>query len=237
MDKILKEITKIPKVEIDEFMELFQESNTELLEKCKIVTVKPEIRFVVSGEEISRVWILLKGTVKALEEFKTGETFIFKRFTAPEVFGEMEALADIDRYVATLITETQCVFLNLPVEKYKKILENNPKYLYKRTKLILKRVLDEKKHMRTFLMVKSIDRIKIYLVQQYRLYAKSNTTCVLKIPRQQIGEETGYSVKTINRGIKKLEKENLLKVKGQKIIITKNQYEEMLKSVDGLVNY
>ncbi len=46
-------------------------------------------------------------------------------------------------------------------------------------------------------MVKSIDRIKIYLVQQYRLYAKSNTTCVLKIPRQQIGEETGYSVKTI----------------------------------------
>lgn len=60
MDKILREITKIPKVEIDEFMELFQESNTELLEKCKIVTVKPEIRFVVSGEEISRVWILLR---------------------------------------------------------------------------------------------------------------------------------------------------------------------------------
>lgn len=118
MDKILREITKIPKVEIDEFMELFQESNTELLEKCKIVTVKPEIRFVVSGEEISRVWILLRWK-KTYENFSHGKIH---------------------------------------------------------------------------------SRIKIYLVQQYRLYAKSNTTCVLKIPRQQIGEETGYSVKTIKWG-------------------------------------
>lgn len=237
MDDILRKIKKIPNIEIKEFMELFQDGNSEFLEQCKIVTLKPDFRFVVSGEDISKIWILLKGYVKALEEFNTGETFIFKRFPAPEVFGEMEALADIDKYRATLITDTECVFLNLPVEEYKKILKNNPSYLYKRTNIILKRVLDEKKHMRTFLMVKSIDRIKIYFVQQYKLYGKPNSTCVLKITRQQISEETGYSVKTINRGIKKLEEENLLIVEGQKIIITNNQYRQMLKSVDSLVDY
>jgi len=237
MNDILKEVSKIPNLEINEFIELFHENNSEFLEKCKIVTVKPDFRFVVSGEDITKIWILLKGYVKALEEFNTGETFIFKRFPAPEVFGEMEALADIDKFRATLLTDTECVFLVLPVDQYKKILKNNPRYLYKRTNIILKRVLDEKKHMRTFLMIKSIDRIKIYFVQQYKLYAKSNSTCVLKIPRQQISEETGYSVKTINRGIKKLEEENLLKVEGQKIVITNEQYEEMLESVESLVDF
>lgn len=127
MNDILKEVSKIPNLEINEFIELFHENNSEFLEKCKIVTVKPDFRFVVSGEDITKIWILLKGYVKALEEFNTGETFIFKRFPAPEVFGEMEALADIDKFRATLLTDTECVFLVLSVDQYKKILKNNPR--------------------------------------------------------------------------------------------------------------
>ncbi|HAE92440.1 Crp/Fnr family transcriptional regulator [Tissierella praeacuta] len=236
MHSILREISEISNTRISDFEELFQEDFYETLDHCQVVTVEAGVRFVAVDEVINTIWILLSGQVKALEEYSTGETYTFKKFPAPEVFGEMEALADITKFRATLITESQCVFLNIPVDIYQEFLKNNSQYLYRRTNIILKRVLDEQKHMRMFLMIKSIDRIKIYLIQHYQLYAKDHI-CILRITRQQIAEETGYAVKTVNRVIKKLEEQNLLKIEGQRIIITEIQYEKMFESVENYVNY
>jgi len=236
MHEILKEILEYSDIRVDAFEELFNDDNLDLLDDCQVVTLQAGERFISSDEKIDTIWILLSGLVKALEEFSTGDVYAFTKFPAPEVFGEMEALADIPNFRATLITESKCVFITMPVDVYKNFLENNSKYLYKRTHIILKRVLDEQKHLRTFLMIKSIDRIKIYLVQNYRLYAKDDF-CILKMTRQQIAEETGYAVKTVNRVIKRLEKQGLLTVEGHRIIITKPQYEKMYESVESFVNY
>ena len=236
MHSILREISEVPNVKINDFGDLFQEEYSKILDDCKVIRLEEGARFIGADEEIKTVWILLSGQVKALEEFSTGDIYTFTKFPASEVFGEMEVLADIAKFRATLITESECVFLNMPVELYKEFLKSNSEYLYKRTNIILKRVLDEQKHMRMFLMIKSIDRIKIYLVQHYKLYAKDNI-CTLRITRQQMAEETGYAVKTVNRVIKKLEGQDLLKIEGQRIIITESQYKEMYKSVENYVNY
>lgn len=236
MHSILREISEIPNGRIDDFGELFQKEYSEILNHCQVTTLDAGARFIAVDEDIKTVWILISGQVKALEEYSTGDIYTFKKFPAPEVFGEMEVLADINKFRATLITEVESVFISMPVEYYKKFLKSNSQYLYKRTNIILKRVLDEQKHMRMFLMIKSIDRMKIYLIQQYQLYAKEQI-CTLRITRQQMAEETGYAVKTVNRVIKKLEEENLLKIEGQRIIITEIQYEEMYKSVESYVNY
>lgn len=236
MHRILKEISKIPNISISDFKELFYKDFYETLDHCKVIKLESGTRFISVGENISTIWILLSGKVKALEEYSTGDIYTFKKFPAPEVFGEMEALAGNTKFRATLITESECVFLNMPVDIYQEFLKRNSQYLYKRTHIILKRVLDEQKHMRMFLMIKSIDRIKIYFIQHYQLYAKDHI-CVLRITRQQIAEETGYSVKTVNRVIKRLEEENLLRIEGQRIIIKEKQYKEMLKGVENYLNY
>lgn len=236
MHSITKQLLKMPGVKLREFQELLGKGSHDVLDYCKVVTVEAETRFIAVDEDISTVWILLSGQVKALEEYATGDIFIFKKFPAPEVFGEVETLADITRFRATLITETECVFLNLPVGVYQEFMKNNPQYLYRRTKVILKRSLDEKKHMRMFLMMESIDRIKIYLIQNYKLFAKDDM-CILRITRQQMAEETGYAVKTVNRAIKLLSEENLLEVRGQRIIIKETQYKEMFESVGKYLNY
>jgi len=234
MHSIVRELSEIPGIKISDFEELFQENFYETLDHCQVVIVKAGVRFISVDEEINTIWIVLSGRVKALEEYTTGDIYTFKKFPAPEVFGEMEVLADINKFRATLVTETECVFLNIPVDDYQDLLKNNSQYLYKRTNIILKRVLDEQKHMRMFLMIKSLDRIKIYLIQHYQLYAKDNI-CILKITRQQIAEETGYAVKTVNRVIKKLDEENLLKIEGQRIIISEVQFKKMFKSVENYV--
>lgn len=236
MHFILEEIAKIPYVQTTDLEELFQFNSQIALDCCRIRTIEKEKRFVTSGEEISTIWILLSGEVKALEEYSTGQIYTFQKFSAPEVFGEMEALSDITKFRATLITETECVFLTLPIKIYSDFLKKNSQYLYKRTKIILKRILDERKAQRIYLMMKAIDRIKIYFIQKYPLKSDQGIS-IFKLTRHQLSEETGYSIKTINRVIKQLKEENLLHLEGHKIIMTEKQYQNMTKSVDEFANH
>lgn len=235
MSNILEKIRRIPNVQIQDLETLLCEEQMKMLNKSKLVILAPEQRFVVVDENIKSIWVLLSGEVKALEELYTGDIFAFNKFHAPEIFGEMELLSDIERFKATLTTHTQCAFLVIPTEYYGEFLKNNSNFLYKRTKVILKRYFEDQKRLRTFLMIKAIDRIKIYLTSQYEHNA-AHDKCVLRITRQQISEEIGYAIKTVNRTIKDLENKNLLHVEGQKIIISKEQYAEMRKSVENLIS-
>lgn len=236
MKNILKELESIAGLKMEIFEELFDPAYKKYLKDYRVNNLKSGVRFVVSGEKIDKVWILLSGGVKALEEYNSGERYIFKKFQAPEVFGEMETMADMDKFNATLITDSDCIFLNIPGHIYKDILKRDLKYLYKRNNNILKRVLDEKKYLRAYLMTDSIDRLKIYLSDSCKFDEKTSPACTLKITRQQISEELGYSIQTINRGIKRLEGDSLLQVKGQRIIISQDQYKKMHESIKSLIN-
>lgn len=236
MHNLIKELLSIPNIKLMELEELMGKDFENALDYSQITRIKEGTRFIVVDELITTIWILLSGEVKALEEYSTGDIYTFKKFKASEIFGEMELLADVNKFRATLISETDCVFLNIPADVYKDFLKSNSEYLYKRTNNILKRVLDEQRYLRTFLMIKSLDRVKIYFTQHYELYSKKDK-CILRITRQQIAEETGYSVKTINRAIRELDEARLLTVEGQRIIITKSQYEKMYEGVEGFINY
>lgn len=231
---MLADILKIKNIKIDGFEELFQAEQEGFLDKGQIIHLPAGERFILVENPVNAIWILLSGTVKAIEEFHTGDIFAFNRFVAPEAFGEMELLSDTEFFKATLITETPCVFLNLSIESYRDFLGSHSKFLYARTKIILKRYFEDQKRLRTFLMIKAADRVKIYLTSQYELNAKEDL-CILKIPRQQMAEEIGYAAKTINRAIKELESQNLLKIEGQKIIISKSQNKEMFQAIENYI--
>lgn len=236
MHDIIKKISDISDVNFSDFEELFNEDFNKVVDQYQITTLDSDVIFIQKDEDINIIWILLSGQVKGLEEYFTGDLFTFKRFHAPEVFGEMEILAEESKYRSSLTTDTKCEFLTIPVEVYKEIFREKPQYLYKRTQVIIKRVLEERKRMRAYLMMDSMDRVKTYLTQYYEIYSKDGI-CELKISRQQIAEEICYSVKTVNRVIKRLEEEGLLKIKGQKLVITEPQYKKLYKSVEDFFNY
>ena len=179
---------------------------------------------------------LLSGRVKALEEYITGDIYIFTRFNPPEIFGEMEAITDFPFFRASLITETDCICATIPVAMYLKYLQNNPDILYSRVQTILKRISNDQRDNRFYLMLSSTDRIKIYLVQHFK-QSNNNESYVLRKTRQQIADETRYSVKTVNRVIKKLIEEDLLGTIGQKIVLTNKQYNILMKSINEKGNY
>ena len=205
--KILKELSKVPEINIQYFEQLFQVNAYSLLDSCKVVTISEDTKFVSSHDKIDTIWILLAGKVKALEEYSTGDVYVFQKFCAPEVFGEMEALSDICNYRASLITASECTFINVPVTIYLKFLKSNSEYLYRRTQDTLKRVLDDEREKRRYFKLNGIDRINLYFIQHFKLNM-IDEVCVIKSTRQEIADEIGFSIKTVNRAIKKLKAKN-----------------------------
>lgn len=215
-------------------LDLLQGEAKGLPQCCNLVTVEPERRFVTADDPVECIWILLQGKVKAKEEYPSGDVYVFRKFTAPEVFGEMEALADLATFRATLVSETRCTFLVLPVPVYVEILKSNPRYLYTRAKFILKNVLAVQKSHRLYMRLEAADRIKLYFVQYYRMHGGKGQ-CLLRLTRQQLADETGYSVRTINLVIRELKEAQLITQRGHTIAIDHEQYEKLLAGLDDLV--
>lgn len=240
MNNIYESLSKISRSNLDKlFEENFSEEKERLSEKllanATLQSVRMENEVVAMGEEITHVNFLVHGAVWAREDFRTGDKLYFNRFRSPEIFGEMELLAGEKNYTATLIAETRCEFIQIPIEDYKAYLVENPDFLYHRCHLILKRVLKEQALSRMHTVMNATDRMKALLVYYYE-EAYGDTVKELRITRQQLADETGFAVKTINRSIKQLEEEGFLEIVGHRMRISDEQIEAMNKSIEDYRN-
>ncbi len=240
MNTVYKNLSKISRTNLDKlFEENFSEEketvSEKLLANASLRSVRMEEQIAMMGEEITHIIFLVHGTLWAREDFKTGDKLYFNRFRSPEIFGEMELLAGQNTYAATLMAESRCEFVQVPVEDYKTYLLENPEFLYHRCHLILKRVLKEQAKSRMHMVMNATDRIKALLVYYYE-EAYGDTVKELRITRQQLADETGFAVKTINRSIKQLEDDGYLEIIGHRMRISDDQIQAMNKSIEDYRN-
>ena len=71
----------------------------------------------------------------------------------------------------------------------------------------------------------------MHLIRKYEQKLPLKKVLELRQSREQLSEEIGFSVKTLNRNIKKLEKEELICLQKGKIIITEAGYLKMKQQV------
>lgn len=223
-----------PEANIEFLEELFQDELDNMLEQSRIVTVKKDSRFITGNEELSKIWILLAGEVNVLEEYRTGLAYIFQKNESPSIFGEMELIADMDYFMASLIAKTECLLITIPVQKYLEYLKRHPQLLYQRAKENLKVLLLSSHDNRVYMQLQSIERIKVYFIKHFVVNG-DDEICTLKITYQQIADETGYSLKTVFRCITKLKNQGFLIVSREKITISKEQYVNLLNSLEDRV--
>ena len=74
--------------------------------------------------------------------------------------------------------------------------------------------------------------LQLFLTRQVRTKIEDNDYVLINEKRQQIADEMGMSIKTVNRGIKKLKEDNLITIIKGKIYIDKNQYLKMIRILE-----
>ena len=64
---------------------------------------------------------------------------------------------------------------------------------------------------RLYMQLDGKERIKMYLIQRYEKL-DSDDRCVLRITKQKIADEIGFSLRTVQRALKKLNEENFIEL-------------------------
>lgn len=228
---ILQEIQNYPGKTSEYIRSLFKEETEEILKKASIVKVRAGKRFITQNEKIDGIYILVAGKVCVFEEYPTGNMYIFQENTAPTFFGEMEIFAEMDSFIASLFAKTDCVLVVVPVGCYAEFIQAHPEAFYERAKIDFQLLVKSGRENRLYMQLDGKERIKMYLIQRYEKL-DSDDRCVLRITKQKIADEIGFSLRTVQRALKKLNEENFIELAGHKILVSEEQYMKMADTME-----
>lgn len=225
MNKVLAAMNELEGKAKEELSTLLKNAPVWLLNACTVVDMKKGEAFINEKEPVQTVYILIKGNVKACDFRIMDVAYEFCRYNAVEILGGMELFVDCEEYMTTLICETDCQFITLPKDAFAKWMKRDGNALWFQTRKMTTYMLAENRRERAYLFLQGTDRVYLFFEFLYERMEKE--VCTTKMTRQQIADETGLSIKTINRALSKMAEEDLIMIKGRQISLNRSQYEEL----------
>lgn len=219
-----KELT--PVLEREYLVRFFESCPKEIIRTFCLVKIEAGRRVVCAGEPCENVYILLQGQAKGVDEQTIGKIFTFFEFRPIDILGDFEIFAEIENYRASVYAVTDCYFLVIRKKAYLKWMHQDVNALFQRTQILMKQMSEQSVQNRRYYFLQGADRLMLYLVNTYESTPRS-AGCKITKTRGEISGELGYSLKTLNRSVKKLHEEGLLEIISGKIHIKKEQYEAM----------
>ena len=232
LDNVWKYLNKESHMYLEKFL---KNAPMWLLEEFHEVNIPKDTEFVSENDPANTVYILLTGVVKATDIRVFPVVYDFIRFYPIEIFGAMEFLLREETYRTTLITVTNCKFLKLSREQFSKWVLNDINAMKMFTEAMTRYLLDQCRKERLYLFLQGEERVLLFLSD---IYEKNGSTdeIVINISRNDLAKGTALSVRTVNRTIKELIKEDLLVKKGRKLILPFEKYQEIKKRLSDKVD-
>lgn len=184
------------------------------------------------GEARSSLYVLLSGRVAVVSQQTPQTSYAFYEYRPIEVFGDQEVLAGFPNIIADVRTTTTCRFLILQEADYTRWLLSDVTILQKRVRSIISTLLQQTDREQRALFMDSKTRLAIFCMVYYESHIKSEEDVkgvVVRQGRNAIAEQTGFSLRTVNRAIEYFKKHNLIKIVKGKMFITPEQYKQLKK--------
>lgn len=204
--------------------ELFGTMDRATADRCKLLAYKKGMCIIKTGDPCASVWFLMSGVAGVTYELASGIFYSFAKFEVPSLLGEMEAFSGHPVYRATVVCETDCVFVTLPTESFLRWMKESNTALFTLMTYLTKKIAAQTVRDRSFLFSGGEKRLIFQLIQYYENNQK-NGVCVLRVQRYRLADEICASIKTVNRCILKLKEKGMITQKGRTISIAKEQYE------------
>lgn len=213
---------------------LFQNCTEEVKYYMTLHEVDANTTLIKAGDRCSNIYIILSGKVTGIDWPISERAYSFKDFGPGDFFGEIECFADLFNYRISVVTVTKCRVLVIPAAFYMEWIQNDAEALYSRTKVNMRRLITQTTDARRYLFLGAKERLVLYLVRKYEQRMSSQKAVELSLSqnRNQLSEEIGFSIKTLNRNIKLLEEMGFLEVHKGKVSITEDEYCQMKTYID-----
>lgn len=214
-------LEKIP--EMNEYIKNMPEY---LKSTCIIRKVNPGEIIHQKNYKLDYFAFVCSGEHRVINEFENGNVYMIEKNEPIDFIGEVTILAEEEKTSVTLEAITECILLQIPRRDFEEWLKNDIYLL----SLIAKKV--------AFKLYRSSSRngaklfyppnfILLEYIIQYseKNSIENNKSLIIPLTREQLYEELGISVKTINRTIKKLKDSGFIDIIKGKISINKHQLE------------
>lgn len=210
------------------YMELlFQNCTEEVKYYMAVVEIGPGREFIKAGADCTQIFLILSGKVTGVEWPTHERAYPFKDFGPGDFFGEIECFAGLPQYRISIVAATRCKVLTIPADAYMDWLHMDVDALFLRTQENMHRLITQTAEARKYLFMEGKDRLMVHLIRFYEQHQPLPDSVELRQTRTQMAEEIGFSTKTLNRSIKRLEELGLIRLNKGKIVISREGYEEM----------
>lgn len=174
---------------------------------------------------LETIGILLKGSFRVVNEFENGNVFMIEMNDAVSFVGEVALLAGASTTSVTIETVTDCLVAYLPAAGFDAWLRQDSRLLRSLSEHVAAKLYcsSYNRGERLFYSAKYV--LLKYIIQQAESGGvRGAGRMVIGKTRQQISEEVGMTVKTINRILAKFCKDGLISTERGKVALDAGQY-------------
>lgn len=227
--------TRIPKEQADYIKKYLTNAPYWVIETMQLVKKDRNTVFIEENTPADYVYILLEGGIRAVDYRVKGFAFDYMRLDGVSTVGSMECYFKIPNYMTTLATTTPCTFLIISRKNYEKWIWDDKNALQMDVASMGAYLMEQTRVNRLFLFLQGTDRFLYMFAKNYEK-SHSKGEYRLDMSRQELAERSGFSIKTVNRSVKKMEEDGFISRKGHKIIISRAQYERMRRYLDEILD-
>lgn len=232
-EQFLEELNKVKTSKRDYLNKVFKYMPEALIRATTHKHVKKEEFIIRAGEPCDTVYIILKGSIVGLDYQKLGKVYYFMDFAKMYIIGDFEIFAEDEEYHVSIRAASDCELLAIPSSLYWKWIKHDENALLLRMQNVMSILTSEKASDRKYMFMSCKERLMKYLITSYA-NKKDNIEGTIRINRTQtqLSERVGYNVRSVQRSIQALEKEELIGVENGKITITEEQYDKMCDALE-----
>lgn len=207
--------------------EMFRMAPSFIWEHLEIRKTPKDVVFIREYETANSIYILVDGTVRAMEYRILGMQYDFMRFRAPQLFGAMEVILNMERYGTSLVTMTGCTFLVLDMELYRRWIEQDNRAMQMQFRNLLKLFFEQGRKERLLSFLQGRERLFLIFMEEYEVCRDSGGKCRIEWTQNRMAACSGLSVRTINRAVKQMSEDGFITYRRGSIQIKEEQYLKM----------
>lgn len=204
-----------------ELYELVQAMPSEIRVHCVSRHLKTGAVLLRGGDKCDQVHILTDGMMQAVDESIYGVVYAFSSYHPYDIFGEMEVIGGFDSYRLTIRAIADSQVLTMPQSVFLGWMTADIHALHVISRILTIKLWEASQAGRNRMFASGLVQIMMFFWGDYE---SSPKPYVCSSTRQQIADETGLSVKTVNRSIKTLHEKDYLTVTRGHVFIGEAQF-------------
>ena len=231
---LISDILKLASIENSEFlMSILKNAPSYITDHSVVKNLYPDEILITAGQKADKVYLHISGLMEGVDTQKSDIIYHFAELNPVNFIGEFEAFSDKENYLINIHAKSEATLISIDSKDFLNWMKYDIEALNIVCRLLAHKLTDELKTNRDYLFLSSYDRLLLYFYHSANKNQGKRLVTIYKT-QSELADQIGFSGKTINRTMNKLETEgfvisgrNTIKISPDQFLMLKCRLEEL----------